>query len=98
MQRLLRIALLVVGISCTVIFCSVNYERTITDGREISDLRIGFEPDPWYRLEVTPEKTSSAAYFVTWSGAFMVLAIICFTAYARLPRPQTPQPDGATGA
>ena len=82
-MKALRLALLVVGIACTVVFLSVNYNRTVTTAGEVSELRIGFEPSPWLKREVRDGAGSSEVNVVSWSSVFALVAVATFLAYAR---------------
>jgi hypothetical protein len=79
-MKALRLALLIVGIACTVVFLSVNYTRTVTPAGDVSELRIGFEPSPWLKRD----GAGSEVTLVSWSSVFALVAVAAFLVYARL--------------
>ncbi len=88
----LRRVLLIVGIACTVVFLSVNYTRTITTGSDLSELRIGFQPSPWFKREFRDSGNSSELSLgnsselnlLSWSSVFALAAVASFLGSARL--------------
>jgi len=88
-----RLVLLIVGIACTVVFLSVSYRHTITNDSDVSELRIGFEPSPWFRRTRQEARdgvrVSSEFNLISWSSVFGLAAVGSFLGYARLRRKQT---------
>jgi hypothetical protein len=82
-MKALRLALLIVGIACTVVFLSVNYTRTATTAGDVSELRIGLEASPWLKREMRDGAGSSEVNLVSWSSVFALVAVAAFLAYAR---------------
>lgn len=93
-MKSLRIAVLAIGIACMVVFCCVNYSKTMVGDTVVSEWRVGLYASPWVVREVREgptESTSTASVNVlSWSAFFGVAALASFTAYARLRRGARP--------
>ena len=85
-MKIARLLLLIVGIACAVVTVSFSQSWNMDGTSSVTELRIGYEPSPWFRREVRDGVSEYEVNFLSGSVLFALGAVASFWAYARLGR------------
>jgi hypothetical protein len=83
-MKVLRPALLVAGIICTILFFSFNVRYVETREGEHRIWGVGLDWSPWLKQDRSPDGTEWEINFFSWSWLVGIAACAAFWGYRRL--------------